>query len=327
MQDICLDHHIIWSISMYDHQFKSGYTEPYSSVEYDQIQAFECLESICEEENVVTSIGQIKEVKDEIVPGLVGPKRIEITLRNHGGGKEVKLVVVDVMPPSGHYSYYSVCGREWKVYQKKLDKTPTTIWGTGKWLARLDAYLGGGQGSATEHFTPQNQEQAWAQLEKMFYKFQKSELQVIRGWTVDEAGDAEYDDLVGYGGEFYGPTHRGQHWTNRTPSHYNTTPEKAHYRVSGDEVGAVLYREQHESWEEEGSPDPEQSLKELLEAKAEKKDEAGANSTSDGSGEASDTPDRCTDCGGTDCHTAYCNEDIDLGAYGGVVIDGSYTVH
>lgn len=328
MITVSLTDYIIQDITLYDDQYTSGYTEPYGPNEHDQIQAFEALECICEEEEVVSSIGQVKEkVEDEKLSGLAGPKRIEITLRQLGRAVEKKLVVTDVMPPSGHYSSYSVAGREWK--GKTLENTISTLWSSSNWLARIDAYLPGGQGSASDHFTPQNQEQAWASLEKMFYKFKPAELTVLKNWTLDDDDDPIMDI---YGGEWYGPTHRSQHWTNKSPSHY-APPQSAHFRVAGDEVGAVIHIEQQKTWEEEGSPDPEQSLKEMLEAKEdEKKADAGTVSTASGSGKAANDPqtsdDRCGECGGNDCPSAFCVEDAyGVGVSGGIPIDGSYTVH
>ena len=330
MRDVSLDLYTIVSITLYDKTYEDGYTEPYGGVEYDQILAFEALEEICRDEELVTPLGKINEVEDKAVSSLIGPKRLEITLRALGNAGEKKLVVTDVVPPTGHYANYSVSGREWTTYQKKLDKGASTLWGTSHDLVRIDAYLGGGNGSATEHFTPRDQERAWAALEKMFIKFKPAEVQVLKNWEVDIVGAANNDDW-GYGGEWYGPNNRGQHYTNRVPSAYAPKrPEKAHFRVAGDEVGAVIHLEQKKVWEEEGSPDAEQSLKEMLEAKeAEKKCDAG-NAASNGgsSGGSTEEPDfSCDDCGGDECHPAYCLKDFGVGVAGGVLIDGRFSVH
>ncbi len=330
MRDVNLDQYTIVSITLYDKTYEEGYTEPYGGVEYDQILAFEVLEEIYKEEDLVTSLGKINEVEDKAVSSLIGPKRLEITLRALGNAGSKKLVVTDVVPPTGHYQRYSVSGREWETYQKKLDKGISTFWATSHDLIRVDAYLGGGAGSATEHFTPLDQERAWAALEKMFLKFKSAEVQVLKNWEVNEAGAAA-DDNWGYGGEWYGPNNRSQHYTNRLPSHYEPKkPEKAHYRVAGDEVGAVIHLAQKKVWEEEGSPDAGQSLKEMLEAKeTEKKSDAG-DAASDGgsSGGSTEEPDfSCDDCGGDECHPAYCLKDFGAGMSGGVVIDGSFSVH
>jgi len=322
MLTVTLDDYIIKSVTLYDGTYTQGYTEAYGPSEHEQIQAFECLENICEEEEVVSSIGRLKE-EDTELSGLVGPKRLEITLRSHGSTVERKLVVTDLMPPTGHYRYYSVSGREWKVYQKKLDRLNTTLWGSSAWLSRIDAYLAGGEGSCTEHFTPQNQEEAWGLLEKMFYKFKPAEITVLKNWTIDEAGDD--DDDWGYGGVFYGPTHGGQHWTNRSPAAY--APKEAHFRVAGDEVGAVIHREQKKIWEESGSPSPQDTLQAILEPKIEKKDEAGDDDDASGNS-SSTTDDSCSECGGDDCHPAYCVQDFGIAAFGPAIpVDGGYTVH
>ena len=324
---ISMDEYVIQSITLYDDTYKEGFTEPYSPNEHDQLQAFEALECICEEEDVVSSIGQIKKMEDETLSGLIGPKRLEVTLRQFGGGKEKKFVVVDLAPPSLHFKTYSFTGREWKVYQKKLESVVTTAWSSGHWLARIDAFLPGGAGSATDHFTPQNQPRAWAALERMFNKFKQSELQVLRNWEMDEEGDEDLD-LVGYDEGFYGPAHRSQHWTNRIPYHYTPSPpQEAYFRVAGDEVGAVIHREQLKNWEGEGQPSPEQSLKDMLEAKeSEKKDEAGETSPSS-STTSQTSDDCCSDCGGSGCPTTYCIEEFEAGGLGGIPIDGSYPIH
>ena len=324
MLSVTMDEVIVQSITLYDNDYPKGYTEPYSEVEHDQIQAFEALSCICEEEHVVTSLNATEEkLEDDTLSGLIGPKRLEITLRTTGMTGDTKLVVTDVMPPSGHYSSYSVAGRLWR--NKILERVISTKWSSSCWLARIDAFLGGMGGSATDHFTPQNQEQAWATLEKMFYKFKPAELTVVKNWT---PADQDDDDDWGYGGEWYGPAHRSQHWTNRTPSTY--APKEAHFRVAGDEVGAVIHKEQLKTWEEEGSPNPEQSLKEMLEAKAEKKAEAGSTSDGGASGGGTTTPasdDGCADCGSTSCPPHMCEQDFGIGTGGGIPIDGSYTIH
>jgi hypothetical protein len=331
MRDVNLDLYTIVSITLYDKTYEDGYTEPYGGVEYDQILAFEALEEIYRDEELVTPLGKINEVEDKAVSSLIGPKRLEITLRALGNAGEKKLVVTDVVPPKGNYQNYSISGREWATYQKKLDKVPSTLWATTYDLVRVDAYLGGGNGSATEHFTPRDQERAWAALEKMFIKFKPAEVQVLKNWEVDLVGGAAVDDNWGYGGEWYGPNNRSQHYTNRVPSHYAPKrPEKAHYRVAGDEVGAVIHLEQKKVWEEEGSPDAEQSLKEMLEAKeAEKKGDAGDTASDGGSsgGSTEESDFSCDDCGSDECHPTYCLKDFGVGVAGGLLIDGRFNVH
>lgn len=329
MQDVDPAAFTIYSITLYDTQHRNGYKEAYGTSEEGQKSAWEVLEQICAEENVTASLCNTKP-RENTVSSLIGPKRLEITLRTIGGvGPEKKLVVTDLMPPAGHYKYYSVAGRLWEDYHKKLKGTTETFWGSTYWLARIDAFLGGSAGSATDHFTPQNEEQAWASLEKMWYKFQPAEITVIKNWTVAETGTtAAVDDDI-YGEAWYGPARNSQHWTQRTPSAYDTKPIVAHFRVAGDEVGAVIYREQQEAWtQEHGDKTPAETLAELLAPPAEKKDEVGAQQAS---GSDSDTPATvsvCDECGGPACTPAFCVEDLDLAAFGGrVVVDGRYTIH
>ena len=113
---------------------------------------------------------------------------------------------------------------------------------------------------------------AWDILHRMISKFEDSELKVVEKWNTGAASNQLDPEDLDYLGEFYGGHFGGQHYTARVPSVYRV--KEAHYRVKGDEVGAVLYREQRKTWEEEGQVDPELSLKELLkvpEAKDEKK--------------------------------------------------------
>lgn len=327
MQDIDLAGFYVLNVTLYDNQNKNGYTEAYSISEEGQDSAFEVLEQICAEENVTATLMN-KPPKEETVPALIGPKRLEITLRSLNGSGERRLVVTDLMPPAGHYKYYSVSGREWTANQKTLKVPCETVWGSSYWLARIDAYLGGSAGSATDHFTPANQETAWASLEKMWYRFQEAEKRVIKNWTpLGSETTSVLDDEDAYGGEWYGPARHSQHWTQRTPSVYDTKPVTAFFRVRGDEVGAEIHKEQEDAWwAEHGGKDPAEMLAELL-APAEKKPEAGTSQES-GSGSATPATDGvCSECGGNECPTTYCLQDVGLAAFGGVVADGRYTIH
>ncbi len=304
MISVSLSNYTVESITLYDKQYTSGYTESYSDTDEDQSQAFEILESCCDEEDIVSSVGGIKEAEDKQLSGVDGPKRIEVTLRKFGMiPGEIKLVVTDVVAPTGFYRDYSVSGREWSVPYKELTKGVTTMWGHGVWISRLDTHLAQGSGSANEHFTVQDQPKAWDTLHERFSKYKHHEIQLIKNWTVSE--DIGLDPDWGYGEGYAGPINRSQHWTNRTPSNYG--PKEAHYRVSGDEVGAVLYRKQKEAWEEEGRPDPEQSLQKMLESVKDSKE-------SDPEPEAN-TQRVCSDCGGTGCDETYCNSEFGLGGW------------
>ena len=82
-------------------------------------------------------------------------------------------------------------------------------------------------------------------------------------------------------------------------------------------MGAVLHREQQDAWKKEGSLDPEQSLKALLEISAQKKADAGSGTRV--SGANSETPSNgCSECGGARCHPEYCFENVELAALTGM---------
>jgi hypothetical protein len=314
---ICLEDYIVYSVTLYDDQFEQGYTEGFTSGERDQKEAFECLENICGESEVVTSFNIPKDAEDGRVSAKVGPKRIEITLRMTGGaGTEKKLVVTDVIGPSGFYNHYSVSGRTWNTARTKLDKQITTLWASSHWIAKVESYLAGGQGSAVDHFTSSDGDKAWVYIETMLLKFKPAEIAVITGWDACPADDDL--DYASYGGEFFGPQYQSQHWT-KGPSHY--APKTAYYRVAGDEVGAMLHREQRGAWEKAGGVPPEQSLKEMLRSSAEKKEDAGVGDESS-SGGSQESDDRCSECGGTACSSAYCFEDDGIAGLGVPFIGG-----
>ncbi len=232
MLSVSLSNYTIESTTLYDEQYKNGYTESYLDTDKDQSQAFEFLEACCDEEYVVSSVGGIKEVEDKKLSGVDGPKRIEITLRNFGVVPgETKIVVTDVVAPTGFYRDYSVSGRQWNVLRTELSKGVTTMWGHAVWISRLDTHLAQGSGSANEHFTVQDREAAWAALHERFSKYKYAEIQLIKNWTVSDGADSDLD--WGYGEVYAGPVNRSQHWTQRTPSTYG--PKEAHYRVAGDE--------------------------------------------------------------------------------------------
>lgn len=320
MRDLPLSTHLISTITLHDADNPKGYMETYGANKKGQDEAFETLEDIFNEYDVTTSLGENSErEKGDKLSGLVGPKRLEVILRKLGQpGVERRIVVTDLMSPSRHFSAWSVAGRTWEVYHKKLRRLPIEItWSSSHWLARIDAYAGG-LGSSIEHFTQTTQSDAWALLEKLWVRLKPVEILVVRNWEVNiEGDDKEFEEAWRYGG-CASRAALGEHWTNSVPSYYDITPRIAHYRVAGDEVGAVLYREQVKVWEEEGSPTPEQSLKEMLEAREEASAEKKISPTQRTSNSV------CYGCGAVGCGAAEC---IDTATPGRTLIDGSYTVH
>ena len=319
MRDLHLSTYIIAAITLYDVLNPKGYVETYCKDEKAQDEAFETLEDIFKEYDVITPMRKNSEPEEEDkLSVLVGPKRLEVVLRKLGEpGIERRVVVTDLLSPAQHFSSYSVAGRTWEVYQKKLRRLPIEhTWSSTHWLVRIDAYIGGLMGSSVEHFTQATQQKAWAVLEELWAKFKPTEILVIKNWEVNIDGEEdELEDAWQYGGCVGAG---GGHWTGRAPAHYDVTPRVAHYRVSGDEVGAVLYREQVKVWEKEGSPTPEQSLQEMLEAEKETSVEKKISTTKrPGNGV-------CNGCGAVGCDAVEC---IDVAALGGTLIDGTYTVH
>ena len=300
---------------MYDREHPDGHKELLLTNDKEQTEAFETLESLCESEEIVTHIGSLKETKEKPVSRVSGPRRIEVSLRVILTGQEIKLVVTDVMAPAGHYRDYSVTGRKWRILHNELDKSTTVAWGLGYNITKLETFLGGG-GSTVQSFTSGGQENAWSTLKRLFDDFRPVEIVILKNWDVNPT-----DDLVdfggGYGEAWTGDTHRTQHWTNHTPVNY--APQKAYYRVAGDEVGAVIHREQKEVWENEGSLNPAESLEEILKSKS--------NKSVTNPPKVETSPDLCTGCGGVNCNPGYCNEDIDLAMFGGGVINGGHRIN
>ena len=146
---------------------------------------------------------------------IAGPKRIELRLKNIGGVvKEEILIVTELSPPNTEFKSYSVRGRMWSPGMRILKKEIDTMWSSHKWISQMETYQGGSGGSTVEHFTPQNQKQAWLALEGKFYALRLPELTVIRNWTPD----------IDFGIRTSIP--HSQSWTQRCPPAYQPDPPK-----------------------------------------------------------------------------------------------------
>jgi hypothetical protein len=342
-QYVSLEEYYIVEIVYTSDEFPEVMEETYLTTDDDQESAFHVLLDIFEEEaegGPLEGCFRRRSKEENLSANPQGPKRIEVTLQEIGRLNVMKrLVVTDVLPPGGHWADYSMSGRSWEVHNKKLRKATETYWSSCFYLTRIDAYLGGGSGSCTSHFSASKATLAWKELGRMFSKFQPAEVKVVKEWAVEgkssDTGGEIDDDIGAYSfgyNEWQG--HQNRHWTNKSPSAYGTNygPMKAYYRVAGDEVGAKLLLEQKKTWEEENpGKTPEQALKEILEVKEEKKAEAEADNTP-----AKETGvgirvmafgGRCSQCQGLSCLPGRCLQEYDLAAYGGTSSDGEPTVH
>lgn len=341
MRDIEFDRYLVTSITLYDDMYEDGYTESYGTVAYDQNEAFALLEKLSGEENIGTSVGQIIEKGGKAVAGgLTGPKRLEIIARIKASHRNIhtfgnrKVIVTSVVPPAGHYKTHTISGREWLSGREHLGKGLCTLYSSSYNLMRIDSYPGQGAGSSSDHFTTLNQEDAWESLERLFGEFKTEDLQKIRGWNAelqkirdwnaDAAGKEWEDEMAPYGGSqslgsgsqnrVGGQDFKGTH-----------TPQEAHFRVAGDEVGIAIHQEQEKAWKEGGETSPKESLKKLLELKTEKKETAG--STAPNRTHLGVVTVCCKKCGGTQCHPTLCLKGFGTQATGETSSSGHTYVH
>ncbi len=244
----------------------------YDLTEESQWDAEDDIQSTLEE-TVPTPLTEAPEGDGVVSSVLGGPKRLEVEIRSQAGVSK-KLVVIDIMEPNGVWHDYSLTGRELK--GGELAKGQTVSYAPGWKIMRLDTVLASSMGSTCDTFTATTQDQtrAWKCLIKVWGAFSVSEKKVLQHWSPEKTssqGD-DYEDEYGegWGSGVYGHNtgHCGQHWTNSMPNHYAAKKvEPAQYRVNGDEIGALLFRQQEDELEE-ALP-----LLEILE-RMEKKDEA-----------------------------------------------------
>jgi len=261
-----------------------SFTDIYGLTFDEQESAYEMIQGVIMEEDLQGPLFTIpEEGEKQVTARSTGPRRLEITVKNPLG-IEKKLVVTDILGPAGQWNNYNLSGRELK--DKKLSIGVEPFHAPAWRVLRVDTILGQGQGSAIEHYGPDqaSQKRAWQVLEKIWCKFSDSEKRICRAWTpAEETARAQTEEewADGWGNYGYGGN---QHWTNRTPSRYQPEViEPAHYRVKGDVVGAELFRKQEE---EQGEA---LSLEAALEF-MEKKDEAGDDdSSADAADSSSDT--------------------------------------
>lgn len=321
MRDLQIDVYSISAITLYDSSNPKPFIETYSFNKADQKDAFETLEELFKEYNVVTFLrtasfkDNIKNTEEDKLPNLIGPKRIEVILSGkHHVGLEKRLVVTDVLPPAFHFYSHCIKGRLWKDFPKELRKDAVdTVWSSSHNISRIEVYLGGQAGSSIEHYTVISQDKAWKTLEKLWDNMKPVEVDIVKKWDVAPKEDDDLDIAT--------------HWTNTTPTWYSRskiTPQKAHFRVAGDELGAVLYREQKKIWKEEGNLNPEQSLKEMLESKKKFKDNKKKTSTENTAHNISGSNSVCSSCGAFNCDAIEC---IDIPGCEGFLVDGNYTIH
>jgi len=190
------------------------------------------------------------------VPRRAGPKRIEILIASKGATAK-RLVVTDVVSPNQYFQGYTVRGRSFSPNGQELYQEPEFHYSESAEISQIDQFRLNAAGSASEFFTTESKrKEAWNTLGRRFRVLNQGEITRIKGWVVAPAGDAnEDDDETGYDYlvDMTGGACGGTNWTNRSPYHYQPEkPKPAHFRVSGDEVGAILHKEQTEKWRKKG---------------------------------------------------------------------------
>lgn len=224
-----------------------GIEEAYSNAQEDQNDAFETIQKfLADEEGFQAAESQASAVARGGL-NLVGPKRVEIIVHSTSfpQGREERMVVTSVTPPAARFSTLSVMGRSWfgetPTRPASLQNVSSLIQTYSNLLVQIREFAGGPYGAASIHNigpSKEQQEQGWALLEKAQSRLTQAEVNVVRRWTPTESSALDLDD-----------TEYGEHWTRYVPTAYQ--PSKAYFRVSGDEIGATLYRKQQEKMQDE----------------------------------------------------------------------------
>lgn len=235
--DLLMKNYYILEISWEPGDGVGKVEELYKIEEEDQNDAFETIDQILSDEAELSEAA-----KEEEKATVVGPKRIEVTLRRIGEPLDEKdVVITSLTPASGTFTYISVGGRNWK--KEALSRSIQFYNSTCYWLVKIACYSGGLGGSLTETFiaTPADQKRAWETLEKNYSHFKQPELNVVREWT--PKGSAVAANPLDDNNNLYGEVH----YYNRVPAAYQPKPKPvATLRISRDEIGVTLYREQTE---------------------------------------------------------------------------------
>lgn len=215
-------------------------SDVFAMSDQDQEDAFDIIKQFLVEENVAPLRIEALGGEDTVSLRSTGPKRLQVELKN-GSGKLDKVILTDVVEPAGSWNHYTLTG---KIIEEGVLTGGIGTYHSGGWkIFRIDIILGNSGGAAVEHYSGSNtsQNSAWSGLVAMWGRFKTHEKSAVKNWSPVGTEVNAGAHTGGFGQYSYSGNN---HWTNRTPSAYNTKPEAAHFRVRGDEVGAILFREQ-----------------------------------------------------------------------------------
>ncbi len=302
MMDLNLDNYyvlsLIWYASNTDHILD---TAKFGINQESQNEAFEAIEIILEQEgcNVIR--------KPKEPQKLVSPKRMEIVVEEYGGSHDKKrLVVTKAMLPDGHFSTYTVQGREWTADPNGLSDKIITVHSYLHRVKKIETFDGNGK-CKSKYYTVTVSTQGWHQVGSFYKSLTDVERKVLEKWKPGPASAySDLDDDNDFDSWPYSTDY------NVCPSIYK--PPVASFRVSGDEIGAKLYLEQAERLVDSG--ETLVSAAERILVKAEKKDEAEEGTKPAKTGTSSATfpgTGRSTGSRRCDvCHLFGCSEHYDL---------------
>jgi N-acetylglutamate synthase-like GNAT family acetyltransferase len=215
--------------------------EEYRESPEEQNDAIETLDELLT--NADTSEDEEDEEECNMV---IGPRRIEIEIlpKTATGGifTKVKGVIINVFGPEGNFTDRGIAVREWQAQGPRLATISKYVSQEKYDIDRITVYGAGGRGGASTavFYLKGNQEKAWDTLYTEFQKFTDSEITVIRNWAPSSPQTAP----EGAG------QNQGDYFT-RTPYRYQPPVKTTAFRKAGDDIGATLFREQSETWDEQ----------------------------------------------------------------------------
>lgn len=250
---------------------------------YEQLEAFNLFQDALQEAAEEKQLNLLGLTEGGTVVGSRpnGPKRLEVEMQS--SGIREKVVVTDALASAGAWKNPSLRGRVW--LNGRLSKGISSMHAPGWQIFRIDTILGANLGSSTSHYssTSQDQSRAWTSVVEAWGKYDKSEIDNIKGWEPKVAtGDSDDDDLDELYPGFSSASADNEHWTNRSPAHYQqyvAEPISSYSRVRGDNEGREIFCEQSKAL---GEP---MDMFEVLEY-MEKKDEAADKDESDTTAES-----------------------------------------
>jgi len=263
--ELLLKNYWITSIQVTFSDTYGSFEEFYQENQEDLNEAFETIVEIMRNDggHIESHTTESRVTKEEST--MQGPKRIEVALRRNGNSQEeTRVVVTSVIRPGGQHHHSTIAGRSWKGKGTKLPRSIEHFPSYNYWIKEIVLFAGGSTGtSAKFNYSKHTDSLAWSQLETSYSGFKQSELTVVRNWEPDSKNPYSSKYSV-YNGQVYEDDDLGiygfaqVHYSQRVPENYQ--PSVGFFRVSGDEIGAELFRKQRVS-----QNDVVVGLKELIE--------------------------------------------------------------